>query len=107
MHHWSHLICGSHTTLLSVKLAQQLMKASRTDSQSNRLGLVLSLHTDSQSWEPHRELLETLEIPNNFISYKQVASRYSTLSSCHLVDSCHDRIFIFVTGACGIDHPPI
>jgi hypothetical protein len=59
--------------MLSIKLAQQFMAASRAQSESDQVGLVLSLHTDSQSWEPHRELLETLEIPNNFIAYKQVS----------------------------------
>lgn len=59
-------------TLLSIKLSRQLFQSSQVNSESNSLGIVVSFHTDSQSWEPHRELMQTLELKNNFIAYKRV-----------------------------------
>jgi hypothetical protein len=76
--------------MLSIKLAQQLLAASQAVRESDQVGIVLSLHTDSQSWEPHRELLETLEIQNNFIAYKQVRTQRSNERS-HFLLSCQFR----------------
>lgn len=63
--------------MLSVKLSQQLVPKLINIKQNNEIslepiGVVMTFHTDSQSWEPHRELIETLGIKNNFISYKHV-----------------------------------
>lgn len=62
--------------MLSVKLSQlvfpKLMYSKDNENNLEPVGIVMTLHTDSQSWEPHRELIETLGIRNNFISYKHV-----------------------------------
>ena len=63
------------STLLSVRIAQIL---SSTHLKNHRgpdpvaAGLVMTLQTDAQSWEPHRELLDTLGLQNNLISYQKV-----------------------------------
>ena len=66
----------SHATMLSLKLSQQIFPKTINSEEGitslEPVGVVMTLHTDSQSWEPHRELIEILGIRNNFISYKHV-----------------------------------
>lgn len=62
--------------MLSVRLAQMLSSRKQMASTSTKSidsgGLVVSLLSDSQSWEPHRELLDTMGLHNNLVAYQKV-----------------------------------
>jgi hypothetical protein len=70
--------------MLSIRIAQMLSsrKASgAANAAPAAAGIVVSVLSDSQSWEPHRELLDTMGLQNNLIAYQQLSVPFITALS--------------------------
>lgn len=70
--------------MLSIRIAQMLSSHKASNSVDSTpatpvsAGIVVSLLSDSQAWEPHRELLDTMGLQNNLISYQPLSVQFIT-----------------------------
>lgn len=81
-----------YSTMISIKLAKLIMSMSKPSTGSGvnidvpaSIGVVLSLLTDSASWVPHRDLIDTMGLLNNILCHGKV----SFCRSCLLGQSSH------------------